>query len=136
MVGQLTFGRQGSSREVPNMLSAPVEGLQPARWQNFDYIQDLPEHCLNSEFKRASVHQFTVDKEAGFLWGEEVSHSPAVNMLKQAMERDEVLGLVVQFGLNTSAALSTCTTTDRIGRVPRVAWTFYLSNEPCRDVLN
>ena len=103
MVGQLTFGRQGSSREVPNMLSAPVEGLQPARWQNFDYIQ-LPEHCLNSEFKRASVHQFAIDKQAGFLWGEEVDRSPAVKMLKQAMERDEVLGLVVQFGLSNMSA--------------------------------
>lgn len=101
MVGQLTFGRQGSSREVPNMLSAPVQGLQPARWQNFDYIQELPEHCLNREFKRASVHQFTVLKQAeGFFWGEEASQSPAVNLLKQAMDRDEVLGLVVQFGLS------------------------------------
>ena len=105
MVGQLTFGRQGSSQEVPNMLSAPVEGLQPARWQNFDYIQELPEYCLNSEFKRAVVHQFTVSKEAqDFLWGEEVALSPTVDLLRQAMHRDEVLGLVVQFSLSNMSA--------------------------------
>ncbi|HEY9768675.1 MAG TPA: ferritin-like protein [Coleofasciculaceae cyanobacterium] len=105
MVGQLTFGRKGSSQEVPNMLSAPVEGLQPARWQNFDYIQELPEHCLNSEFKRASVHQFTVSKEAqDFFWGEEASLSPTVKLLKQAMDLDEVLGLAVQFGLSNMSA--------------------------------
>ncbi len=105
MVGQLTFGRQGSSREVPNMLSASVEGLQPARWQNFDYIQDLPEHCLNSEFKRAAVYQVTVSKKAqDFLWGEEVALSPTVNLLRQAMHRDEVLGLVVQFSVSNMSA--------------------------------
>ena len=105
MVGQLTFGRQGSSQEVPNMLSAPVEGLQPARWQNFDYIQDLPEHCLNREFKRAEVHQFTVSKEAqDFFWGEDVALSPTVYLLRQAMHRDEVLGLVVQFSLSNMSA--------------------------------
>ncbi len=105
MVGQLTFGRQGSSQEVPNMLSAPVEGLQPSRWQNFDYIQELPEHCLNSEFKRSAVHQFTVDKEArDFLWGEEVVCSPTVDLLRQAMHREEVLGLVVQFSLSNMSA--------------------------------
>ncbi len=105
MVGQLTFGRQGSSHEVPNMLSAPVVGLQPARWQNFDYIQELPEHCLNQEFKRATVHQFTVSKEAqDFLWGEEVALSPTVNLLRQAMDREEVLGLVVQFSLSNMSA--------------------------------
>ncbi len=105
MVGQLTFGRQGSSQEVPNMLSAPVEGLQPARWQNFDYIQELPEHCLNSEFKRSAVHQFTVSKESpDFFWGEEVALSPTVDLLRQAMHRKEVLGLVVQFSLSNMSA--------------------------------
>jgi chromopyrrolic acid synthase len=100
MVGQFTFGRQGRSHEIPNMLSAPVEGLQPARWQNFDHIRALPEHCLNSEFKRASVHQFTVDKSAdAFVWGEESMLSPTVSLLCDAMKREDVLGLVVQFGL-------------------------------------
>ncbi|MBR8838555.1 MAG: isovaleryl-CoA dehydrogenase [Stigonema ocellatum SAG 48.90 = DSM 106950] len=105
MVGQFTFGRLGSSQEVPNMFSGSVEGLQPPRWQNFDYIQDLPEHCLNSEFKRADVYQFTVSKEAqDFFWGEEVALSPTVDLLRQAMRRDEVLGLVVQFSLSNMSA--------------------------------
>lgn len=105
MVGQLTFGRQGSSQEVPNMLSAPVEGLQPARWQNFDYIQELPEHCLNNEFKRSSVHQFTVAKNSpDFLWGEQVAQSPTVELLRQEIKRDEVLGLAVQFSLSNMSS--------------------------------
>ena len=105
MVGQLTFGRQGSSQSVPNLFSSPVEGLQPARWQNFDYLQELPEHCLNSEFKRATVYQFTVDKEAqDFFWGEEVALSPTVDLLRQAMDREEVLGLVMQFSLSNMSA--------------------------------
>jgi chromopyrrolic acid synthase len=105
MVGQLTFGRLGTSQEVPNLFSAPVEGLQPARWQNFDYIQDLPAHCLNREFQRSSVHQFTVDKAApDFFWGEEVAQSPTVELLRQAMEREDVLGLVVQFSLSNMSA--------------------------------
>ncbi len=105
MVGQLTFGRQGASQEVPNLLSAPVEGLQPARWQNFDYIQDLPEHCLNREFQRSSVHQFSVAKSApDFFWGDEVAQSPTVELLRQAMDRADVLGLVVQFSLSNMSA--------------------------------
>lgn len=105
MIGQLTFGRQGTSQEVPNLFSAPVEGLQPARWQNFDYIQSLPEHCLNREFQRSSVHQFTVAKAApDFFWGEEFAQSPTVELLRQAMEREDVLGLVVQFSLSNMSA--------------------------------
>ncbi|MBD2501644.1 ferritin-like domain-containing protein [Anabaena azotica] len=101
MVGQLTFGRLGGSHEVSNMLSAPVEGVQPARWQNFNHIQELPEHCLNSEFGRAAVHQFTISKaSADLLWGEEAALSPTVVLLREAMNRDDVLGLVVQFGLS------------------------------------
>jgi hypothetical protein len=101
MVGQLTFGRQDNSHEVPNMLSAPVEGMQPARWQNFNYIRKLPAHCLNSEFQCAAVHQFTVSKAAkDLLWSEESALSPTVSLLREAMNRDDVLGLVVQFGLS------------------------------------
>jgi chromopyrrolic acid synthase len=105
MVGQLTFGRQVTSPEVPNLCSAPVRGLQPARWQNFNYIQHLPEHCLNREFQRSSIHQFAVDKAAPDLfWGEEVAQSPTVDLLRQAMERADVLGLVVQFSLSNMSA--------------------------------
>jgi chromopyrrolic acid synthase len=105
MIGQLTFGRQGASYEVPNMLSAPVEGMQPARWQDFNHIRELPEHCLNHEFKRAAVHQFTISKEAeNFLWGEESALSPTVSLLREAMNQDDVLGLVVQFGLSNMSS--------------------------------
>jgi len=101
MVGQLTFGRLGGSHEVSNMLSAPVEGVQPARWQNFNYIQELSAHCLNNEFGRAAVHQFTISKAVtDLLWGEEAALSPTVSLLREAMTRDDVLGLVVQFGLS------------------------------------
>lgn len=105
MIGQLTFGRQGASHEVPYMFSAPVEGIQPARWQDFNHIRELPEHCLNNEFKRAAVHQFTISKEAkDLLWGEEPALSPTVSLLREAMNRDDVLGLVVQFGLSNMSA--------------------------------
>lgn len=105
MVGQLTFGRQGNSHEVPNMLSAPVEGVHPSRWHNFNHIRDLPEHCLKSEFKRAAVHQFTISKTArDLLWGKECALSPTVSLLRQAMNRDGVLGLVVQFSLSNMSA--------------------------------
>jgi chromopyrrolic acid synthase len=101
MLGQLTFGRRGGSHEVPNMLSAPINGMQLARWQNFNYIRDLPEHCLNPEFQKAAVYQFAIPKDAeDFLWGEEVAQSPTVLMLKEAMIRDDVLGLVVQFSIS------------------------------------
>jgi hypothetical protein len=101
MVGQLTFGRQGNSHEVPNMLSAPVEGMQPACWQDFKHIRELPAHCLNNEFQRAAVHQFSVSKTAkDLLWTEESLLSPTVSLLREAMNRDDVLGLVVQFGLS------------------------------------
>ncbi len=105
MVGQLTFGRQGASHEVPNMLSAPAEGIQPSRWQDFEHIHELPEHCLNNEFKRAGVYQFTVNKSVeAFVWGEESTLSPTVFLLREAMKRDDVLGLVVQFGLSNMSA--------------------------------
>jgi chromopyrrolic acid synthase len=105
MVGQLTFGRQGSSQEVPNMLSAPVEGVQSSRWQDFNHIRELPEHCLNSEFRRAALYQFTVSKVAkDFLWSEESLLSPTVSQLREAMNRDDVLGLVVQFSLSNMSA--------------------------------
>ncbi|MBW4541093.1 MAG: ferritin-like protein [Myxacorys chilensis ATA2-1-KO14] len=82
------------------MLSAPIEGVQPARWQNFDHLHDLPEHCLNAEFKRSALHQFTISKTDDWLWSEEVVQSPTVSMMREAMNRDDVLGLVVQFGLS------------------------------------
>lgn len=105
MLGHMTFGRQDRSHEVPNMFSAPVEGMQPARWQNFNYIHELPEHCLNKEFKYAAVHQFTISKQAkDFLWGEESSASPTVSLLREAMNREDVLGIVVQFSLSNMSA--------------------------------
>jgi hypothetical protein len=105
MLGQLTFGRSGVSHEVPNMLSAPITGMQLARWQNFNYIGELPEHCLNHEFKKAAVYQFAIDKNAeDFLWGEEIDSSPTVSMLQEAMNRDDVLGLVVQFSISNMSA--------------------------------
>lgn len=101
MVGQLAFGRRGNSHSVPYMLSAPVNGLQPARWQNFNHIQNLPPHCLNPEFQKAAVYQFTVAKtDPDFLWGEEIGDSVTVSLLREAMSRDDVLGLVVQFSLS------------------------------------
>ncbi|MBD2336075.1 isovaleryl-CoA dehydrogenase [Calothrix sp. FACHB-156] len=101
MLGQLTFGRRGGSHEVPNMLSAPITGMQLARWQNFNYLGELPEHCLNQEFKRAAVYQFAIPKDAeDWLWGEEVAQSPTVTMLREAMNRSDVLGLVVQFSIS------------------------------------
>ncbi|QDL08722.1 isovaleryl-CoA dehydrogenase [Brasilonema octagenarum UFV-E1] len=105
MLGHLTFGRLGASNEVPYMVSAPISGMQLARWQNFDHIRELPEHCLNSEFKRAAVYQFTIPKDAkDFLWGEEVAQSPTVSLLREAMNRDDVLGLVVQLGISNMSA--------------------------------
>jgi chromopyrrolic acid synthase len=105
MLGQLAFGRLGSSQEVPYMLSAPISGMQLARWQDFNHIRDLPEHCLNNEFKRAAVYQFAIAKNSqDFLWGEEVANSPTVSMLREAMKRDDVLGLVMQFSVSNMSA--------------------------------
>jgi hypothetical protein len=105
MLGQLTFGRQGSSSEVANMLSAPITGMLLARWQQFDYIRELPAHCLNHEFKRAAVYQFAIPKDSeDWLWGEEVAQSPTVTMLREAMKRDDVLGLVMQFSISNMSA--------------------------------
>lgn len=105
MVGQLAFGRQGGSHEVPYMLSAPVEGVQPARWQNFHHIWELPKHCLNSNFQQAAVYQFTVSKAAkDFFWSKQSNLSPAVSLLREAMNQDHVLGLVVQFALSNMSA--------------------------------
>jgi chromopyrrolic acid synthase len=105
MLGQLAFGRLGSSQEVPYMLSAPISGMQLARWQDFNHIRDLPEHCLNHQFKRAAVYQFAIAKNSeDFLWGEEVPESPTVSMLREAMKRDDVLGLVMQFSVSNMSA--------------------------------
>jgi hypothetical protein len=104
LIGQLSFGRQERSHDVPNLLSAPVEGMQPARWQCFDHLRDLPDHCLNDEFQRSAVHQFTVAKTDEWLWSDEVATSPTVSMLREAMQRDDVLGLVVQFALSNMSA--------------------------------
>lgn len=105
MLGQLAFGRQGVSHEVPYMLSAPITGMQLARWQDFNHIRELPQHCLNDQFKRAAVYQFTVSKDAqDFLWSEEAAQSPTVSMLRDAMNRDSVLGLVVQLGISNMSA--------------------------------
>jgi chromopyrrolic acid synthase len=104
MLGQLAFGRQGVSHEVPYMLTAPIAGMQLARWQNFNYIHNLPEHWLNNEFKRAAVYQFAIPKTEELLWGEEAAQSPTVTMLRQAMNRDDVFGLVVQFSTSNMSA--------------------------------
>lgn len=105
MVGQLTFGRQGNSHEVPNMLSAAVAGMQPSRWHDFHHIRELPPHCLNSEFQRAAVHQLTIPKTAkDLLWDETTALSPTVSLLREAMNRDDVLGLVVQFSVSNMSS--------------------------------
>lgn len=104
MLGQLSFGRQGGSHEVGYMVSAPITGMQLARWQDFNHLHNLPEHCLNKQFQRAAVYQFAIPKESeDFLWGE-VAQSPTVSMLQQAMSRDDVLGLVVQFSISSMSA--------------------------------
>jgi hypothetical protein len=105
MVGQLAFGRKGNSNEVPYMVSAPVEGMQPARWQDFNHLRELAEHCLNGEFSKSAVHQFVVDKSAeDLLWTEAANNSATVSLLREAMKREDVLGLVVQFGLSNMSA--------------------------------
>jgi chromopyrrolic acid synthase len=69
MLGQLSFGRQGGSHEVPYMVSAPITGVQLARWQDFNHLKNLPEHCLNKQFQRAAVFQFAIPKTSDdFLW--------------------------------------------------------------------
>ena len=105
MLGQLAFGRLGDSNQVPYMVTAPIEGYQLARWQNFDYIRDLPEHILNLEFSKAAVYQFAIPKDAeDFLWNDEVNISPTVSLLREAMQREDVLGLVVQFSISNMSA--------------------------------
>ncbi len=101
MLGQLAFGRQGVSHEVPYMVSAPITGMQLARWQDFHHLRDLPEHCLNNQFQRAAVFQFAIAKDAeNFIWGEDMAISPTVSMLRSQMQRSDVLGLVVQFSIS------------------------------------
>ncbi len=105
MLGQLAFGRLGDSNQVPYMVTAPIEGYQLARWQDFDYIRDLPEHILNDEFGKAAVYQFAISKdEEDFLWNDEVNISPTVALLKEAMQREDVLGLVVQFSISNMSS--------------------------------
>ena len=105
MLGQLAFGRLGDSNQVPYMLTAPINGYQLARWQDFDYIRDLPEHILNHEFGKAAVYQFVVSKgEEDFLWSDEVNVSPTVSLLREAMQREDVLGLVVQFSISNMSS--------------------------------
>ncbi|BAZ41891.1 oxygen-dependent dichlorochromopyrrolate synthase [Calothrix sp. NIES-4101] len=105
MLGQLAFGRQGVSHEVPYMVSAPITGMQLARWQDFNHLRDLPEHCLNNLFQRSAVFQFAIPKDAeDFLWGEDVAISPTVSMLRSQMQRRDVLGLVVQFSISNMSA--------------------------------
>ena len=105
MLGQLAFGRLGDSNQVPYMVTAPIEGLLLSRWQDFNYIRELPQHCLNNEFRRAGVYQFAIPKNAqDFLWNDEVNLSPTVSMLREAMQRDDVLGLVVQFSISNMSA--------------------------------
>ena len=105
MLGQLAFGRLGDSNQVPYMLTAPIEGYQLARWQDFDYIRDLRSHILNHEFGKAAVYQFAVSKgEEDFLWNDEVDISPTVSLLREAMQREDVLGLVVQFSISNMSS--------------------------------
>ncbi len=105
MLGQLAFGRLGDSNQVPYMVTAPIEGYQLARWQDFDYIRDLPEHILNDEFGKAAVYQFAISKdEEDFLWNDQVNISPTVALLKEAMQREDVLGLVVQFSISNMSS--------------------------------
>ncbi|NJM18231.1 MAG: isovaleryl-CoA dehydrogenase [Richelia sp. SM1_7_0] len=105
MLGQLAFGRLGDSNQVPYMVTAPVSGYLLARWQDFNYIRELPEHCLNDEFRKAAVYQFAISKDApDFLWNQEVNISPTVSMLRSAMQRSDVLGLVVQFSISNMSA--------------------------------
>ncbi|MGB6301026.1 MAG: ferritin-like domain-containing protein [Rivularia sp. (in: cyanobacteria)] len=105
MLGQLAFGRLGDSNQVPYMVTAPIQGYQLARWQDFDYIRDLPEHILNHEFGKAAVYQFAISKgEEDFLWNDEANISPTVSLLREAMQREDVLGLVVQFSISNMSA--------------------------------
>ena len=105
MLGQLAFGKLGDSNQVPYMVTAPIDGYQLARWQDFNYIRDLPEHILNDEFGKAAVYQFAIPKDAeDFLWNDEVNISPTVSLLKEAMQRSDVLGLVVQFSISNMSA--------------------------------
>ena len=105
MLGQLAFGRLGDSNQVPYMVTAPIQGYQLARWQDFDFIRDLPDHILNDEFGKAAVYQFAISKdEEDFLWNDEVDISPTVALLKEAMQREDVLGLVVQFSISNMSA--------------------------------
>jgi hypothetical protein len=106
MLGQLAFGRSGDSNQVPYMVTAPIQGYQLARWQDFNYIRDLPEHILNHEFGKAAVYQFAIPKDAeDFLWNDdEVNISPTVSLLKEAMQREDVLGLVVQFSISNMSS--------------------------------
>ena len=104
MLGQLAFGKLGDSNQVPYMVTAPIEGYQLARWQDFNYIRDLPEHILNDEFGKAAVYQFAIAKDAEFLWNDRVNISPTVTLLKEAMQRSDVLGLVVQFSISNMSA--------------------------------
>lgn len=105
MLGQLAFGRCGASNEVPYMLTAPITGMLLARWQDFNQISELPKHCLNDEFKRSAVYQFTIPKNAqDLLWGEEAAQSPTVSMLREAMNREDILGLVMQFSISNMSA--------------------------------
>jgi hypothetical protein len=107
MIGQLNFGRLGSSTSVPNWFGGPVTGTQPARWQSCSTICELPAHCLASEFARSAVHQFVVEKSAPDVWwGDGADSSPGLEALQAALAADDTSGLVIQLGLaNMSAPL-------------------------------
>ncbi|PON13573.1 hypothetical protein C2W62_33650 [Candidatus Entotheonella serta] len=104
-VGHLTMGRQGASHDLPNLLSAPVRGMQPPRWQDNYHLRDLPQHCLNREFQRATLYQFAVPKDVpDLLWHEDARSSDALVNLQEVMNNPDVLGFAAQFSLSNMTA--------------------------------
>ena len=98
--GQLCIKTPAATATDPLVFSSDIDCVHSVRWYGENHIIEQQNHFLVAEFSKSRVFQFSVSKDSEhFIFNQLEVQSAFLAHLKKELQRDDVLGLSVQYAV-------------------------------------
>ncbi|WP_158999263.1 iminophenyl-pyruvate dimer synthase VioB [Pigmentibacter ruber] len=96
--GQICIKEATATANSPYIFSSDINCVHAVRWYGEKYIQKKQSHFLEQEFSKTRVFQFSISKNSeNFILNHLNIKSEFINYLLQELQKDNVLGLCIQY---------------------------------------
>ncbi|MEJ2794023.1 iminophenyl-pyruvate dimer synthase VioB [Iodobacter sp. LRB] len=103
--GQLCIKEAAAAANTPCLFTSDIDCVHSVRSYGENHILQKQAHFLEAEFSKTRVFQFSVSKDSEHFNLKQLSlKSEFIECLQQALERDNVLGLSIQYSVFNMSA--------------------------------